>query len=277
MAVILADADLFGVDGESEEDYEEEWDAPPPASTPPAPPPSLLQLQRSESAERGRELLQRGLSGAEAEGGGGESKHASGNLKAESSAAPRKTMPGTVTIPFNGVELNATRMAPAPGTGGEGIIHWIGTNEGTEPWSNPAEVGQMVVTRSSDYKWGGKASDAVGDRGRRCCTEDLRGQFYCFDLMEYEACPNRYGLRHGHDQPRDSLRHWRLDASNDGVKWRCLREHSDEMALHGAYASASWNLHPQAGFFRFFRVVQTGPCSNGCDNMFLSGFELWGT
>eukprot|EP00947_MAST-08B_sp_MAST-8B-sp1_P001478 g1478.t1 len=88
-------------------------------------------------------------------------------------------------IPFD-AELNATQKAPKADDG-KGAIHWIGTNEGKEAWTNPAVAGRMKVTRSSDN--GGKASNAVGDRGKGCYTKNEAGSYFMFDLMRHEVAP----------------------------------------------------------------------------------------
>ncbi len=41
-----------------------------------------------------------------------------------------------------------------------GLFFWLGTNKGTTPYSNPATIGKVKVTRSSDWK--GQAVDAAG-------------------------------------------------------------------------------------------------------------------
>ena len=195
-------------------------------------------------------------------------------------------------IPYD-APLNATLSAPKAGDG-KGIVHWLGTNEGKEAWTNPAEAGRMAVTRSSKLR--GKASGAVGDRGTWCSTHSKPGSWYQFDFKGHEVCPVKYALRHGYSDSKFILRHWRLEASHDGRQWETLRSHSDYESLKSGYATASWDLQARGGgggppppaaagaaaaggggqFYRFFRVYQTGKNSSGSDFIWCSGFELWG-
>ena len=230
---------------------------------------------------------------------------------AAAAAEPRKTLPAAAvtSIPFAGAEITSGTDPEGKKNGwgfllgrppkpydGTGIVHWVGTDGGRAAWTNPAEAGRMTVTRSSDGDYGGKASNAVGDRGIDCSTYDnrRRGEYYLFDFMQNEVAPVWYGLRHGQHDSSFSLRHWRLEASHTGRsdgEWVVLRVHDGDESLNGGYASASWELdaprpqqsqqqqqqqQQQPEFFRFFRVIMTGKCSSGYDRLFLSGFELWG-
>ncbi len=40
-----------------------------------------------------------------------------------------------------------------------GLLYWLGTRYGTEPWSNPAETDLVKISSSTQL---GKVSDAVG-------------------------------------------------------------------------------------------------------------------
>ena len=52
-------------------------------------------------------------------------------------------------------------------------------------------------------------------------------------------------------------------------------------SLQGEYATHTWEVNRGAGlegqWFDSLRIVQTGPNSSGCDDLMLSGFEVYGT
>ena len=78
-----------------------------------------------------------------------------------------------------------------------------------------------------------------------------------------------------------ALFNWQLWASStgaeDGSEWTLLRDHIDDRSLHGAFEIHLWPLTWIGGkYFRFFRVIMTGPCSNGAHALMCSGFELYG-
>ena len=117
-----------------------------------------------------------------------------------------------------------------------------------------------------------------------CRTYTGPGQWYAWDLKTYEVAPTRYSLRHGWSSPRFSLRHWRLEGSDDGETWTTLSTHSDDGALgskgpgeYGGFKTASWELPGLARrFFRHFKIVQTGKNSYCGDSLYIAGFELYG-
>ena len=63
--------------------------------------------------------------------------------------------------------------------------------------------------------------------------------------------------------------------SVDGFSWTTLRDHVDDQALQGKGATASWRLDGP-DFYAYFRLVQTGPNSNGHLYLACSGLELYG-
>ena len=75
-----------------------------------------------------------------------------------------------------------------------------------------------------------------------------------------------------------ALLNWQLWASASGNDdWVMLRDHVNDSSLHGAFQSHVWPLRWTEGqCFRFFRVIMTGPCSNGAHSLMCSGFELYG-
>jgi len=99
------------------------------------------------------------------------------------------------------------------------------------------------------------------------------------DLKAARLVPNHYALRsdaHGSHK----LRHWRLEASNDGQAWTILRAHSSDASLRDEPMSvAAWPLDAEAvagRSFRHFRIVQTGPNSSGDSYLMCAGIELYG-
>jgi hypothetical protein len=63
-----------------------------------------------------------------------------------------------------------------------------------------------------------------------------------------------------------------LEASNDKVKWDVLREHRDEEALmkasyHRELNEGGWHIEDCHTYYRYFRVMQKGPNSDGQAHM----------
>ena len=176
---------------------------------------------------------------------------------------------------------------------GAGVVHFLGTGAGTQPWANPAVAGAIVVTRSSEGA--GNAADAAGgvsstNTTAKCCTADEAGAWFQIDLLEWEVLPDKYALQHGSAQADHHARNWRLEASPDGLQWVVLRDHRSERALGGnhhrrrGFGAASWDLpgpgaleqRAKGQYFRSFRVVQTSTNAFGNNVLHLGGFEVWG-
>jgi len=77
-----------------------------------------------------------------------------------------------------------------------------------------------------------------------------------------------------------ALLHWQLWArrsSQPRDKWVLLKDHIDDRSLHGAFQAHVWAVPWEEGReFRIFRVIMTGPSSNGAHALMCSGFELFG-
>ena len=174
----------------------------------------------------------------------------------------------------------------------KGIIHFIGTgglsdssgNSGGGKWQNPAESGEIFVTRSSSGDQG-PASDAVGDRGRCSSTNKSKSeQWWQIDLGKArKCCISAYALRHGDVDPNTSLRHWQLQASNDCKSWTALMQHGQHRghgnacgdgALDAAFGAAAWQVLGCPDYFQYFRIVDTTSLVGR--PIHLSGFELYG-
>jgi hypothetical protein len=99
---------------------------------------------------------------------------------------------------------------------------------------------------------------------------------------------DNYTLRHGGSSRGNALRNWTLQAKavEDGTDegWITLREHNNDDTLTGEpNSSCSWELDIPEDIndtstigFRYFRIVQHGPNSNGNNCLFICGMELYG-
>ena len=80
-----------------------------------------------------------------------------------------------------------------------GIVHYIATEGGTQPWTNPASSGKMEVTRSKSGI-GQPAHALQNDEAKQSCTGDQPDSWVCFDFRTLRVRPTHYALRHGFKQ-----------------------------------------------------------------------------
>lgn len=110
-----------------------------------------------------------------------------------------------------------------------GVLYWLGTARGTKRWSNPANAGHILVTRSSD--WAGTPEEAAGRAATNCYTANLPMSWWAFDLKTIRVQPTHYTLRHG-TAISYALRHWEFQGSDDPARgWTTLAWHCNDKRL----------------------------------------------
>lgn len=162
-----------------------------------------------------------------------------------------------------------------------GLFYHLGTAAGgTKAYRNPHEAGLVNVTTSSIRREYSPASMLVARGPCQIVTQNVAGSWVCVDIgAERRLMPTRYLLRSRDDYDGHHLRTWRLEGSRDGQKWNTIREHDGDTHLNGMSQLASWST-PQAEdgaqAFRHFRLLQTGPNSDGGHNLCIGNLELYG-
>eukprot|EP01083_Nonionella_stella_P316329 1146449_1 len=153
-----------------------------------------------------------------------------------------------------------------------GIFYAIGTGFGEEEYQNPAESGLVdVITPGMSV---GKSSSFIGRSNAKTYTADEEGSYFSVDLKKHKVKPTAYTLKNSY-WDGSSLKHWNLEASNDGKTWICLKKHESE-DLEGEYTSHTWTLSDMTQFYSFFRIVMTGESHEGNWHLCCSGMELYG-
>lgn len=158
-----------------------------------------------------------------------------------------------------------------------GILYYIGTNNGRGPWKNPGESGAVSVTASSlaTNPPSLPAHHAVGLDVIRCCTLPKPDQWFIFDLRGRRVRPTHYSLRHYSSWDIEALRNWRFEGSVDGESWELIREHVNDSALARRGDAHTWAVTCETAYTQF-RILQTGANSNDHYYLCISGFEIYG-
>jgi glycosyltransferase involved in cell wall biosynthesis len=182
-----------------------------------------------------------------------------------------------------------------------GILYWIGSGEGsttaaTSTYLNPIATSVVKVTCSSVHN----QSDNVNLLGELTIiegsfhTRDEPHSWICFDFGKYRVVPTYYTLRTD-ALDKCVLRNWNFQGSNDGLKWRTLKQHENDKSLDAKkFVSASWKLDGAERGYRYFRIHQNGKNNSGSEQgsfaslfmmkpitgeyiLALGGFEIYGT
>jgi len=188
-----------------------------------------------------------------------------------------------------GVTLAFGTCAVAPDGGScnfdcNGVLHYLGTGAGTHEYRNPhGDVLRVVASLSSAYGDSSAARFIEHTHAEpvRNNTQGVALSWMAVDLGPgCRLVPNYYALRADfHPDERHKMRHWHLEASNDGVAWESLHIHVDDHACNAKMGAAAWALDgARVGgrSFRHFRIKQTGKNSSGQNNLMCSGVELYG-
>jgi hypothetical protein len=189
-----------------------------------------------------------------------DSKQMEWNCQPREAALPR----------FRFTELNAD----------DGIIHWIGTREGKEDWTNPHTAGLVTVTASSwsqHLNPGNQLSHVVERQSSVSYgTNNESDSWICVELKDYAVVPDHY--RFANTRTTNCMpRSWRFQGSKDGYDWVTLRQHASDYWNGPGNTVAAWPIEGVQEAFRFFRILQTGMTSEGnFGHLCCSGIEIWG-
>lgn len=156
-----------------------------------------------------------------------------------------------------------------------GIVYYIGTRNGVQNFTNPADQGLIVVSRSSTET--GRPKDALSREAvAETSTRAELDAWYMFDLKNRRCTPSHYTIRHDLTKGQYA-RSWRFEGCNETppVNWTVLKEHKNESVINAPGASATFAVNA-SNDYRHFRLIQTDKNASGERSFTVSGFELYG-
>uniref|UniRef100_A0A7S4GJP9 F5/8 type C domain-containing protein n=1 Tax=Eutreptiella gymnastica TaxID=73025 RepID=A0A7S4GJP9_9EUGL len=195
--------------------------------------------------------------------------------------------PGALT-PAMAAPANSAMPSPSSGnfleflhTGDQnGLVYFIATNQGTEPWRNPVTSGLIKVEASSIKK--GIPPDVCDNHFDQQVfyTDNIPYSWVCIDFGNYRIKPTYYSMAHraGPAKVGFFMRNWELHASNDSETWVVVRKHVDDQSLGDRAFRASWQVESLGlQTYRYFRIV-IDPDGNSSHTSALvcSCFEIYG-
>ncbi|XP_011034881.1 PREDICTED: BTB/POZ domain-containing protein At2g30600-like isoform X2 [Populus euphratica] len=166
-----------------------------------------------------------------------------------------------------------------------GVLYFAGTSYGEHQWINPLLAKRITITASSPPSRYTDPKALVSRTYQGTCFAGPRvegGQIHAWWMIDigqdHQLMCNYYTLRQ--DGSRAFIRYWNLQGSLDGKTWTNLRVHENDQTMCKAGQFASWPITgPQALLpFRFFRVLLTGPTTDGSNphNLCICFLELYG-
>lgn len=166
-----------------------------------------------------------------------------------------------------------------------GVLYWLGTNEGKDEYSNPVDIGKLEIELSHPKLFSPemKKSDVI-DRKANQSTYwgGSTPQWFKIDLgSEHRLLAEHYTLRHGYQHANSFIQNWCLQGSNDEEDWVTLHE-GDNTPFTCGFDTKSFAVKDGVEHFRYFRVMQRGNYSmgqgktGGSAYICIAGFEIYG-
>ena len=158
-----------------------------------------------------------------------------------------------------------------------GILYHLGCNlDKNNDYVNPKNLNFVNVTSSSLHSGSIENFIDWNSVSRSNYTNGSQGEWVQIEFLKHTVSPTHYSFRHDQN-PSNYLRNWKLEGSNDGNTWICLKQHTDDTSINSSLATASRSVQvDQNQFFKFFRVFKTGICSSGTNHLLMNGFEIYG-
>eukprot|EP00658_Telonema_sp_P-2_P025064 TRINITY_DN20090_c0_g1_i20.p1 TRINITY_DN20090_c0_g1~~TRINITY_DN20090_c0_g1_i20.p1 ORF type:complete len:341 (+),score=64.80 TRINITY_DN20090_c0_g1_i20:295-1317(+) len=162
-----------------------------------------------------------------------------------------------------------------------GILYHLGSNGGSDPYTNPALLGRVKV--SSGKMCYGDIHNVVGRAGVDLWTDDDPNEtWYVIDFTPDKSVRlDAYTLRRGGGASRS--RDWVLEGTNPEQDWTLVFEHIDDRLLESSdddYGTHTWKIEPDspgAGLqFERLRLRMTKPAHDGDWYFAVSGVEIYG-
>jgi E3 ubiquitin-protein ligase HECTD1 len=198
---------------------------------------------------------------------------ASGNLLTSNGVSWISAIPGTAPTP--GITLTYASNGDT-----NGLFYYLGTNGGTEAWSNPYSANRINITQSSIYNSSTQPPSNLVDRtGNSISTTNIENSWVVIDLKTKKLKCNYYTVRGRGDDTTLFPRNWRLDASNDQQTWITLDTKTNQTGLN-QNVYLSFPIANPGENYQYFRFMQTGFNSYGAAMygyyLVLGEMELYG-
>jgi hypothetical protein len=151
-----------------------------------------------------------------------------------------------------------------------GVLHFLGTKQGTVGWQNPHDSGQVLCSS----RHGGTPQHLVGRLRQEAgwCGNAHNKSVTC-DLKAVLVKPVGYTLGHtSHNIPST----WKLEGSTDGSSYTVLHQASGDRSItNGKDAYFAVTTGGDA-FYRYFQLTCTGLDQVGAKCFHICNFELYG-
>jgi len=156
-----------------------------------------------------------------------------------------------------------------------GAIYFIGSGCGLTAFTNPVKTEKVNVTVSasrSDLNMenflGNNLNDSHYVEGTASSPP-----WFVVHLGNWYVRPYCYRMK---GQSANHLRNWELQGQSASGSWVTLNEHVEDQSFSKKDEICIWPLFMVAELYNSFRIIMTGPNSDGTFKMNTGGFEVYG-
>lgn len=155
-----------------------------------------------------------------------------------------------------------------------GLFYYLGTNGLSQNWINPITTG--VVNASATLAPSGGTLPQLVDRSlnSQWYTNSGIGQLIEFDLGKWRLTVSDYTIRHDSENGY-FLRNWKLQGSSDNTNWTDLDNRVNDTTINAVGGWGRFSVATTTAY-QYFRIINTGPDSNGTNYIVLSEIEFYG-
>lgn len=158
-----------------------------------------------------------------------------------------------------------------------GLFYWLGTNRGIQNWQNPHVANFINISLSSFFSSEFAFPESLVNRSlsNNTATADGTGNTFTVDLgIKNTLNCNYYSLR-GRNSLSGHPRGWKFQASTNSTTWIDLDTQTNNSTIN----QNIWFSTPitDSGYYRYFRILNTGINNGGDTYLGLGEWEFYGT
>ena len=132
---------------------------------------------------------------------------------------------------------------------------------------------QIVITSSGQLNGRDPSTIIEENPIKHWFTESDGNAWVLIEFTELYIQPTDYAIwSHG---GASTLRNWCFQGSNDRQSWVILSTHRDDESIRDPFSYGEWPINTN-GFFKYFRILQTGNNWAGNRWLYLMKLEIWG-
>lgn len=153
-----------------------------------------------------------------------------------------------------------------------GLFHHLGTNYGTQAWSNPHNTPRLTITTAVASPADPQAATDRNNSSNLAQSPGSGQAFVTFDLVNRLLIPNRYTLYRDASLASQAV-NWSIQGSNNNTNWDTL--HSINLAISTGWVNYQISTNTAYRYLRF--LLATNGSSSSTNNLRLHEIEFYGT